>query len=148
DVASGLGASNIHGAASIVAKDINRLDERQTVLGQGTIKLYEPLSKHTTMRVGGPAQFWAEPETEEAFARLVRFCTLNEIPLFVMGRGSNLLVRDGGIRGVVVHLSRGEFKKVEVREGKIYAGVGVQQKELAYAARDAEIGGFESLAGA
>ena len=76
------------------------------------------------MRVGGPAQFWAEPETEEAFARLVRFCTLNEIPLFVMGRGSNLLVRDGGIRGVVVHLARGEFKKVEVREGKIIAGVG------------------------
>src|SRR5258706_4484860 len=114
-------------------------------MGRGTIKLYEPLSKHTTMRVGGPAQFWAEPETEEAFARLVRFCTLNEIPLFVIGRGSNLLVRDGGIRGVVVHLSRGEFKKVEVRDGKIDAGVGVKQKELAYAARDAQIGGFELL---
>jgi UDP-N-acetylenolpyruvoylglucosamine reductase len=58
-----------------------------------------------------------------------------------------LLVRDGGIRGVVVHLSRGEFKKVEVRDGKIQAGVGVKQKELAYAARDAEIGGFEWLEG-
>jgi len=77
----------------------------------------------------------------------VRFCTLNEIPLFVIGRGSNLLVRDGGIRGVVVHLARGEFKKVEVREGKIHAGVGVKQKELAYAARDAEIGGFEWFEG-
>jgi UDP-N-acetylenolpyruvoylglucosamine reductase len=99
------------------------------------------------MRVGGPAQFWAEPETEEAFARLVRFCTLNEIPLFVMGRGSNLLVRDGGIRGVVVHLSRGEFKTIEVRDGKIHVGVGVKQKELAYAARDAEIGGLEWLEG-
>jgi len=147
DVVISLGAGNIHEAGSILARDIKQLDELQTVMGHGTIKLYEPLSKHTTMRVGGPAQFWAEPETEEAFARLVRFCTLNEIPLFVMGRGSNLLVRDGGIRGVVVHLARGEFKTIEVKDGKIQAGVGVKQKELAYAARDAEIGGFEWLEG-
>lgn len=147
DVILSLGAGNIHEIASWLARDVKQLDELQTVMGHGTIKLYEPMSKHTTMRVGGPAQFWAEPETEESFARLVRFCTLNEIPLFVIGRGSNLLVRDGGIRGVVVHLARGEFKKVEVRDGKIEAGAGVKQKELAYAARDAQIGGFEWLEG-
>ena len=147
DCVLSLGAGNIHEAGSLLAADVKQLDELQTVMGAGTIKLYEPLSKHTTMRIGGPAQFWAEPETEESFARLVRFCTLNEIPLFVIGRGSNLLVRDGGIRGVVVHLARGEFKKVEVRDGKIHAGVGVKQKELAYAARDAEIGGFEWFEG-
>ncbi len=147
DCVISLGAGNIHEAATLLAKDVALLDELQTVMGHGTIKLYEPLAKHTTMRVGGPAQFWAEPETEEAFARLVRFCTLREIPLFVMGRGSNLLVRDGGIRGVVVHLARGEFKKIEVREGQITAGVGVKQKELAYAARDAQIGGFEWFEG-
>jgi len=147
DCVISLGAGNIHEAASLLAKDVALLDELQTVMGHGTIKLYEPLAKHTTMRVGGPAQFWAEPETEEAFARLVRFCTLREIPLFVMGRGSNLLVRDGGIRGVVVHLARGEFKVIEVREGQISAGVGVKQKELAYAARDAQIGGFEWFEG-
>lgn len=147
DCVISLGAGNIHEAASLLSKDVALLDELQTVMGHGTIKLYEPLAKHTTMRVGGPAQFWAEPETEESFARLVRFCTLKEIPLFVMGRGSNLLVRDGGIRGVVVHLARGEFKKIEVREGRITAGVGVKQKELAYAARDAQIGGFEWFEG-
>ena len=147
DCVLSLGAGNIHEVASLLAADVKQLDELQTVMGAGLIKLYEPLSKHTTMRIGGPAQFWAEPETEESFARLVRFCTLNEIPLFVMGRGSNLLVRDGGIRGVVVHLARGEFKQVEVREGQIHAGVGVKQKELAYAARDAEIGGFEWFEG-
>ncbi|HEX8295498.1 MAG TPA: UDP-N-acetylmuramate--L-alanine ligase [Chthoniobacteraceae bacterium] len=147
DCVISLGAGNIHEAATLLARDVAMLDELQTVMGRGPIKLYEPLSKHTTMRVGGPAQFWAEPETEEGFARLVRFCTLKEIPLFVMGRGSNLLVRDGGIRGVVVHLARGEFKKVEVREGQITAAVGVKQKELAYAARDAQIGGFEWFEG-
>jgi UDP-N-acetylenolpyruvoylglucosamine reductase len=116
-------------------------------MGPGLAKLYEPLAKHTTMRIGGPAQYWVEPETEDGFAALVKFTTDRGIPLFVIGRGSNLLVRDGGIRGVVAHLARGEFRKLEVREGKLHAGVGVKQKELAYAARDARIGGFEWFEG-
>ena len=147
DCVISLGAGNIHEAATLLTKDVALLDELQTVMGAGVIKLYEPLAKHTTMRVGGPAQFWAEPETEEGFARLVKFTTERGVPLFVIGRGSNLLVRDGGIRGVVVHLSRGEFKKIEVRDGRITVGAGVKQKELAYAARDAQIGGFEWFEG-
>jgi UDP-N-acetylmuramate--L-alanine ligase/UDP-N-acetylenolpyruvoylglucosamine reductase len=142
-----LGAGNIHEAGSLLAKDLAVLDEIQTAMGPGLAKLYEPLSKHTTLRLGGPAQFWVEPETEDGFARLVKFTTERGIPLFVIGRGSNLLVRDGGIRGVVAHLSRGEFKRLEVREGKLHAGVGVKQKELAHAARDARIGGFEWFEG-
>jgi len=147
DCVLSLGAGNIHEAASFLTKDVTMLDELHALMGQGVIKLYEPLSKHTTMRVGGPAQFCVEPETEEGFSRLARFCTERGLPLFVIGRGSNLLVREGGIRGVVVHLARGEFKKLEVRDGKIHAGVGVKQKELAYAARDAQIGGFEWFEG-
>ena len=104
-------------------------------MGHGSIKLYEPLSKHTTMRVGGPAQFWAEPEgSEEGVCAAGALLHAQRDSAFRHGPWSDLLVRDGGIRGVVVHLSRGEFKKVEVRDGKIHAGVGVKQKELAYAA--------------
>jgi UDP-N-acetylmuramate--L-alanine ligase/UDP-N-acetylenolpyruvoylglucosamine reductase len=147
DCVVSLGAGNIHEAAAVLARDTALLDDLQNVMGAGTIRLYEPLAKHTTMRVGGPAQFWAEPETEEGFARLVKFTTERGLPIFIIGRGSNLLVRDGGIRGVVVHLSRGEFKKIEVRDGQIIAGVGVRQKELAYAARDAQIGSFEWFEG-
>jgi UDP-N-acetylmuramate--L-alanine ligase/UDP-N-acetylenolpyruvoylglucosamine reductase len=147
DCVISLGAGNIHEAATILARDVAMLDELQNMMGPGVIKLYEPLAKHTTMRVGGPAQFWVEPETEEGFARLVKFASAFELPIFAIGRGSNLLVRDGGIRGLVMHLVRGEFKKIEVREGQIIAGVGVRQKELAYAARDAQIGGFEWLEG-
>ncbi len=147
DCVISLGAGNIHEAGTALAKDAALLDEIQTVMGAGIARLYEPLAKHTTMRIGGPAQFWIEPETEEGFARLVRFTTERAIPIFVIGRGSNLLVRDGGIRGVVAHLCRGEFKKIEVRDGHITVGVGVKQKELAYAARDAQIGGFEWLEG-
>ena len=147
DCVISLGAGNIHEQAAILARDVALLEKLQDTMGAGVIKLYEPLAKHTTMRVGGPAQFWVEPETEEAFARVIRFCAEASIPLFVMGRGSNLLVRDGGIRGVVVHLARGEFKRIEVRDGQIIAGVGVRQNELAYAARDAQIAGFEWFEG-
>lgn len=142
-----LGAGNIHEQATFLSKDLALMEQIKGVIGAGIIKLYEPLAKHTTMRIGGPAQFWVEPETEEGFARLARFCTEQKLPLYVMGRGSNLLVRDGGIRGVVVHLARGEFKSIEVRDGQITVGAGVKQKELAYAARDAQIGGFEWLEG-
>jgi UDP-N-acetylenolpyruvoylglucosamine reductase len=65
----------------------------------------------------------------------------------VIGRGSNLLVRDGGIQGAVVYLGRGEFKHLEVRGSQITAGAGVRQKELALAARDAGLGGFEWFEG-
>ena len=147
DLILSLGAGDIHEQGSVLARDAAVLDGILDVMGPGTARLYEPLSKHTTMRVGGPAQFWAEPETEEGFARLVRFTTERKIPIFVMGRGSNLLVRDGGIRGVVVRLSRGEFKRLEVHGMHIGAGVGVKQRELAIAARDAGIGGFEWFEG-
>jgi UDP-N-acetylmuramate--L-alanine ligase/UDP-N-acetylenolpyruvoylglucosamine reductase len=147
DLILSLGAGNIHEQGSVLARDIAVLESVMDVMGPSVAKLYEPLSKHTTMRVGGPAQFWVEPETEEGFARLVRFTTERGIPLFVMGRGSNLLVRAGGIRGVVAHLARGEFKRLEVHGTHISAGVGMRQRELAIAARDAGIGGFEWFEG-
>ena len=142
-----LGAGNIHEQGAALAKDISVLEELQRCIGAGVVRLYEPLSKHTTLRIGGPAQYWIEPETEEGFARLVRFCSERKLPIFVLGRGSNLLVRDGGIRGVVVHLARGEFRKLEVKGETIIAGAGVRQKELAIAARDAGLGGFEWFEG-
>lgn len=147
DLVLSLGAGHIHEQGTALARDLARLEELQGVMGPGLIRLYEPLSKHTTLRVGGPAQFWVEPETEAGFAALARHAIANQIPLMVMGRGSNLLVRDGGIRGVIVHLARGEFRKIEVTDDRITAGVGVKLKELSNAARDAGIGGFEWMEG-
>ena len=69
------------------------------------------------------------------------------MPLFVIGRGSNLLVRDGGIRGVVVHPCGGEFERIDVSGNEITAGVGAKQKEIAYAGKAAGIGGFEWMEG-
>lgn len=147
DMILSLGAGNIHEETTRLVLDLKKRDHLLSVMGPGRINLYEPLAAHTTMRVGGPAQFWAEPETEEGFAALVKTCTQEEIPLMVMGRGSNLLVRDGGIPGVVVHLARGCFKNYAVEGKTITAGVGVKLKQLSAAARQADLADFEWMEG-
>jgi UDP-N-acetylenolpyruvoylglucosamine reductase len=117
---------------------------------QGEIdgKLYEPMSRHTTMLVGGPAQFWMEPHSFLGFAFLVGYCRERGIPVRVVGRGSNLLVRDGGIRGAVIHPAGGAFSEVTLgTRGEITAGAGVRLKKLASMAGAAGIGGFEWMEG-
>ncbi len=147
DLILSLGAGNIHEAGRALAECLSLRRELLSAMGPGSIKLYEPLSRHTTMRVGGPAQFWVEPETESGFADLVRFCSDRDVPLLVMGRGSNLLVRDGGIPGVTVHLVRGEFARYEINGNEITAGVGVRFKQLSAIAKKASLGGFEWMEG-
>ena len=148
DLIVSLGAGNIHEQLSLLAADLVVAEELKEIVGEeGDVRLYEPLAKHTTLRVGGPAQFWVEPRDEEALAEIIRFCRRENLPLFVIGRGSNLLVRDGGIRGVVVHPSGGDFDKIEIRGTEIRAGVGAKLKEVAYAAKAANLGGLEWMEG-
>src|SRR5438034_1763036 len=148
DLVLSLGAGNIHEQLSALAADLVIAEKLKAVVGEeADVRLYEPLSKHTTLRVGGPAQFWVEPRNEKAFADLIRFCRAENLPLFAMGRGSNLLVRDGGIRGVVVHPLGGDFDKIEVNGCEITAGAGVKLREIAYAARASNLGGLEWMEG-
>ncbi len=148
DLVLSLGAGNIHEQLAKLAAELVIAERLKEIVGaEGEVRLAEPLAKHTTLRVGGPAQFWVEPRTEAAFAELIRFCRRENLPLFVIGRGSNLLVRDGGIRGVVVHPSGGDFEKIEGAGLEITAGVGVKLKQLAYAGKAAGIGGFEWMEG-
>jgi UDP-N-acetylmuramate--alanine ligase len=148
DLVLSLGAGNIHEQLSILAADLVTAEKIKEIVGEeGDVRLYEPLSKHTTLRVGGPAQFWVEPRNEKAFSELIRFCRRENLPLFVIGRGSNLLVRDGGIRGVVVHPSGGDFDKIDIHGHEITVGVGAKLKEIAYAARGANLGGLEWMEG-
>jgi UDP-N-acetylmuramate--L-alanine ligase/UDP-N-acetylenolpyruvoylglucosamine reductase len=148
DLILSMGAGNIHEQISILAADLVIAEKLKAIIGEeGHVRLYEPLSKHTTLRVGGPAQFWVEPRNENMFAELIRFCRYESLPLFVIGRGSNLLVRDGGILGVVVHPCGGDFDKIEVDGNEITAGVGAKLKEVAYAGKAAGIGGLEWMEG-
>ena len=148
DLVLSLGAGNIHEQLSILAADLVVAEKLKEIVGQaGDVRLYEPLSKHTTLRVGGPAQFWVEPRNETAFAEVIRFCRRENLPLFVIGRGSNLLVRDGGIPGVVIHPCGGDFDKIDVNGNEITAGVGAKMKEVAYAAKKAGLTGLEWMEG-
>jgi UDP-N-acetylmuramate--L-alanine ligase/UDP-N-acetylenolpyruvoylglucosamine reductase len=144
-----LGAGNVHEAGTRLAADLRALDGVADALAEpeAVVRLYEPMRQHTTLRLGGPAQFWIEPRTIAGFQRLVRHLRENGIPIRVVGRGSNLLVRDGGIRGAVVHPARGEFAEVRVEGDRLVAGAGARYQKLATAARAAGLGGFEWMEG-
>lgn len=146
-----LGAGNVHEIGRKIIRDYAYLDELRREAGEDDlkVKLYEPMKRHTTMLVGGPAQFWVEPETFAGFVGSVDYFKEEGFPVRVVGRGSNLLVRDGGIRGAVIHPSnKGEFGELKVvGEGLIEAGAGVRFKKLASFAQSAGIGGFEWMEG-
>ncbi|QQY07927.1 MAG: UDP-N-acetylmuramate--L-alanine ligase [Candidatus Xiphinematobacter sp.] len=147
DLVISLGAGNIGEASDRLARDLTMRKRLLAAMGSGSIRLYEPMSKHTTLRVGGPAQFWAEPQTEEGFIALVQFCFSENIPIMVIGRGSNLLVKDGGVPGVVVHLGHGQFLQSQLHGHNIVAGAGVRLKQISCMAHRFGIGGFEWMEG-
>jgi UDP-N-acetylmuramate--L-alanine ligase/UDP-N-acetylenolpyruvoylglucosamine reductase len=145
-----LGAGNVHEAGIRIARDLKVLEEIRGLMPAGEIdgKLYESMSRHTTMLVGGPAQFWIEPHGFYGMAFVVGYCRERGIPVRVVGRGSNLLVRDGGIRGVVIHPTGGAFSDISLgSKGEITAGVGVRLKKLASFAGASGFGGFEWMEG-
>ncbi|MCA1962539.1 MAG: UDP-N-acetylmuramate--L-alanine ligase [Prosthecobacter sp.] len=144
-----LGAGNVHEVGRCIARDLPVLEQLTTLLeahGGGLARLYEPMSRHTTWLIGGPAQYWIEPRTEAAFAAIIRYLRAAAIPIRVIGRGSNLLVKDGGIRGAVIH-PRGDFENVSVSGHQITAGAGARLKKIASTARNAGLGGFEWMEG-
>jgi len=149
DLVLTLGAGDIHEAGTRLATDLAVLDGLAAAMSDedAVLRLYEPMRKHTTLRVGGPARYWVEPATEAGFAALVAHCQRADLPVYVIGRGSNLLIRDGGIDGVVVHPVRGELGEVTVDGNCVHAGVGAKFKKVAAAAQAAGLGGFEWMEG-
>jgi UDP-N-acetylenolpyruvoylglucosamine reductase len=126
----------------------NIADEIATRVSRVTvIRRDELLAKHTTLRVGGPADVYIEPADENDLANVVKSCGENEIKFFILGRGSNLLVRDGGFRGVVICLSQPEFSKIEIRGERIFCGAGAKLKNVSVEAKRNNLSGVEFLEG-
>ncbi|MCX5789632.1 MAG: UDP-N-acetylmuramate dehydrogenase [Elusimicrobia bacterium] len=110
-------------------------------------RLVEPLAQHTTFHIGGPADVFIAVEDEERLGALLRFAKERALPSFLIGRGSNLLVRDGGIRGVVLRLE-GEFERIEFLEGaRVRAGAAAPLPRLVMACAERGLAGAEPLAG-
>jgi UDP-N-acetylmuramate dehydrogenase len=106
----------------------------------------EMLSLHTTFGVGGPCDMMVLASTEEALREVLSLARAGGIATFVLGRGSNLLVRDGGIKGIVVRLVD-ELARIELNPPEIRAGGGANLADLVSKATSAGIGGLEFLAG-
>jgi UDP-N-acetylenolpyruvoylglucosamine reductase len=117
-------------------------------LSQGTVvRLNEPLAKRTTLRVGGPADIYVEPQNDESLATVLKLCADLDTPFMVIGRGSNLLVRDGGIRGVVISLSHPYFSVLKTEGTLIHCGAGVRLREVAMHSKRSGLTGLEFMEG-
>ena len=107
----------------------------------------ELMARHTTLRVGGPADVYVEPADEPDLAAVLKCCGEHGIKFFILGRGSNLLVRDGGFRGVVICLAQPAFSRIEVDGGRLRCGAGARLKSVAVEARRHGLCGLEFLEG-
>ena len=111
---------------------------------RGVYKKNVPLSKHTWFGVGGPAEVMFFPEDEDDLAFFMKNRPYN-LPTFIIGAGSNLLVRDGGIPGVVIKLDNKNFKKMSVEENMLTLGAGFRNVTLEKSLIEKGIGGLEFL---
>ncbi len=118
---------------------VAELDEKRVFLS-------EPMKKHTTFRIGGPADYFVMPKSDREVERAVAVCTEEQVPYSIVGNGSNLLVSDAGYRGVVIQIFK-EMSGVQVREDSIQAQAGASLAKIAAAALDAGLTGFEFAAG-
>ena len=119
---------------------LNTLEPRLSRF-RGTLAPDQPLAPVVWFRVGGPAEILAMPADEEDLAFLMRALP-EEIPVTVIGLGSNLLIRDGGIAGVVVRLPQRGFGKVAVEGNRVIVGAALADRRLAAHALEAGLGGF------
>lgn len=157
DVVLFLGAGDITKAGRALARELKRekvvavqhaFTQFASQLGPDTVVRHdESMAGHTTWKVGGPADIYVEPGSEADLAAILRFCTEHHIPWFIMGRGSNLLVRDGGLRGVVISLAQPVFKGIRMEGQRVACGAGARLKEIVMEARRNGLGGLEFLEG-
>lgn len=106
----------------------------------------EPMSRHTTFRIGGNADVFVNASSSEEIVSVISYCLEHHIPYMCMGNGSNMLVSDNGIRGVVISIGS-NMSEVQVVDNMIYAEAGALMSKIASAALGAELSGFETLSG-
>lgn len=117
-----------------------------SLLGEEKVLIDEPMSSHTTFRIGGPADYFLLPSCSSEVQGILSICREEGLPYFVLGNGSNLLVSDAGYRGVIIHLYR-NFNEIKVEGTDIRASAGALLSGIAAAAKNASLTGFEFAGG-
>ena len=115
-------------------------------LTAGTLLEQELMSRHTSFRIGGPADYFVEPASVDELAGVLSLARQEKVPFFIVGNGSNLLVSDEGFRGMIVHTG-GSLRSISVEGDVIYAQAGALLGAVAGAALEAGLTGMEFAAG-
>lgn len=127
-------------------KELERLKADLEKLDVGQVWLNEPLKNHTTIKVGGPADLFIQPRDKEGLVQALNILRQAQVPWFVIGRGSNLLVRDGGIRGAVIKLGKG-LDTLTISNEWVTVGAGFSMIKLATIVAQQGLSGLEFAGG-
>lgn len=118
----------------------------KSILGEQNVKVDEPMSIHTSFRIGGPADILISPRSADDIVYVINTCKNEGIPYFIMGNGTNLIVRDKGIRGVVVKIYE-NFNSFSVKDGIIEAEAGILLSKISNIALQHGLSGLEFASG-
>jgi len=121
-------------------------NELCTVVGYENVLQNEPMSRHTTFRIGGVADFFVTPTKEDEIWQIISLAKRQDIPCYIIGNGSNLLVGDKGYRGIIIQICK-KMNRVDVYENRLYAQGGALLSKISAVALEHNLTGLEFAAG-
>lgn len=121
------------------------LEDIYNILDKEHVKFEVPMKEYTTFKLGGNAEIFVTPETFEEIRDLLRLCVKYNVPYFVIGKGSNILVKDGGVKGVIVNLNK--LKHIKIDKFMVTAGAGASLIEVALYSGKNGLSGLEFASG-
>lgn len=124
--------------------DINQ--KLEAILSEENIVRNEPLAKHTTFKIGGPAEYFVTPENKDQLKLVIQVCKESNIPYYIIGKGSNLLVGDKGYKGVIIQIYK-HFNSIEFDKNVVTAGAGVMLSRLAREVAEHNLSGLQGESG-
>lgn len=116
------------------------------ILGEEGVLCREPMSRHTTFRIGGPADYFLIPKNQEQIRTILRYCQEENLPWFVLGNGSNLLVSDEGYHGVIIQIYK-NMSEITIEGTQVRVQAGALLSTVARQAMEAGLTGFEFAGG-
>ncbi|MBE5957414.1 MAG: UDP-N-acetylmuramate dehydrogenase [Lachnospiraceae bacterium] len=117
-------------------------EQLKEIVGELNVKTDEPMKGHITFKVGGPADYYILPENSKQLAHIVKLCKKNDVPYYIIGNGSNLIVKDEGYRGVIIEIGA-NMAEIEVEDNVVTAGAGAILSKIAAKALDNSLTGME-----
>lgn len=120
----------------------------EQIVSKENVKYNEPMYEHTTFKTGGKAQYYIKADSIEKIKEILKLAQEEQIPLYIIGNGSNLVVKDEGIKGIVLKI---DIKNIDIENDKknviVTVGAGVKMMGLAQILKKNGISGFEELSG-